>query len=162
MFILPIGWQQNYRSKTSPQNLPKGYPGIPSSTPNLPPILRLQQSWSWKGWEQEFLWRSCHSACTPSVCLFHKGEEEGSFIPTLWDLVGRFQETTQCTAVRFGWNIRSHANKQHSEKVNVNCTLRRQGCKERSFSTVYGSPGSQTGAIFKETLLSRGLPQRVW
>lgn len=88
MFILPIGWQQNNKSKTSPQNLPRGYPGILSSTPNLPPILRLQQSWSWKSWEQEFLWRSSHSASTPSICLFHSEEEEGSFTPTLCDLVG--------------------------------------------------------------------------
>ena len=77
MFILPIGWQQSNKSKTSPQHLPRGCPGILSSTPNLPPILRLQQSWSWKSWEQEFLWRSSHSASTPSICLFHKGEEEG-------------------------------------------------------------------------------------
>lgn len=88
MFILPIGWQQNNKSKTSPQNLPRGYPGILSSTPNLPPILRLQQSWSWKSWEQEFLWRSSHSASTPSICLFHSEEEVGSFTPTLCDLVG--------------------------------------------------------------------------
>lgn len=88
MFILPIGWQQNNKSKPSPQNLPRGYPGILSSTPNLPPILRLQQSWSWKSWEQEFLWRSSHSASTPSICLFHNEEEEGSFTPTLCDLVG--------------------------------------------------------------------------
>lgn len=88
MFILPIGWQQSNKSKTSPQHLPRGCPGILCSTPNLPPILRLQQSWSWKSWEQEFLWRSSHSASTPSICLFHKGEEEGSFTPTLCDLVG--------------------------------------------------------------------------
>ena len=141
--ILPISWQQNNRSKMSPQNLLRGYPGIPSSAPNLPPILRLQQGWSWKGWEQEFLWRSCHSAPTPSTCLFHKGEEEGSFIPMLWDLVGRFQETTQYTAVCLGWDSWSQANEQRSEKVSVNCTLHREGCKERSFSTTVGLLGAR-------------------
>lgn len=68
LFVLSIGWQQNNRSQTSPLELQRGYPAIPLSIPNLSPILRLQQGWSWKGWEQEFLWRSCHFALQPLPC----------------------------------------------------------------------------------------------